>query len=385
MLEYQHRFIESKARNVALVGGRGVGKTRTGAHRILLHALREPGSYGVVAPTYTMLEDLDWAMVLQMADIMRIHIKPTKSAMRMQVANRSIIRFRSADQPKRLRGLSVHGLWIDEGGEIAEEAFKVLIPTVREGSHPWLATTLSPKGTQHWTYRRFGPEARRKNTEVIDRIPTDSNIFLDEMVRADLHADLDGTGVWARQELGGEWVDPDDVEWAAQHWGEWVLVDSLPHQRLTRRVIAVDPSLGHGPKSDYSAIVAVGVADGLLWVEADLARRPPHQLIADTLVMADRWRPNAVGMEAVAFQEVLVQELIRQRQVPWPVFGIKQDASKPMRIRRLGPAIIRRELRIADTPGGRLLYQQLRSWPMADHDDGPDALEMAIRLLTEVA
>jgi hypothetical protein len=30
--------------------------------------------------------------------------------------------------------------------------------------------------------------------------------------------------------------------------------------------------------------------------------------------------------------------------------------------------------------GGRLLVEQLRDFPCGDHDDGPDALEMAVRL-----
>jgi hypothetical protein len=32
------------------------------------------------------------------------------------------------------------------------------------------------------------------------------------------------------------------------------------------------------------------------------------------------------------------------------------------------------------SPGARLLIEQLRDFPCGDHDDGPDALEMAVRL-----
>jgi phage terminase large subunit-like protein len=44
---------------------------------------------------------------------------------------------------------------------------------------------------------------------------------------------------------------------------------------------------------------------------------------------------------------------------------------------------VRRELRVRNNPGGRLLVDQLMDFPNADHDDGPDALEMAIRLPME--
>ncbi len=38
----------------------------------------------------------------------------------------------------------------------------------------------------------------------------------------------------------------------------------------------------------------------------------------------------------------------------------------------------------ADCPSTKLLLHQLQEFPIADHDDGPDALEMALRLATEL-
>jgi hypothetical protein len=47
--------------------------------------------------------------------------------------------------------------------------------------------------------------------------------------------------------------------------------------------------------------------------------------------------------------------------------------------------VINRELRFkADSPGCRLLVDQLMDFPLADHDDGPDALEMCVRLPLEL-
>lgn len=37
-----------------------------------------------------------------------------------------------------------------------------------------------------------------------------------------------------------------------------------------------------------------------------------------------------------------------------------------------------------DSAGARLLVEQLRDFPNGDHDDGPDALEMAARLTAEL-
>ena len=56
-----------------------------------------------------------------------------------------------------------------------------------------------------------------------------------------------------------------------------------------------------------------------------------------------------------------------------------------MRIRRLTPYLAQGRVRFkGDSPGARLLVEQLRDFPLADHDDGPDALEMAVRLAAEL-
>jgi len=41
--------------------------------------------------------------------------------------------------------------------------------------------------------------------------------------------------------------------------------------------------------------------------------------------------------------------------------------------------------RFGDSPGCRLLLDQLGEFPRGDHDDGPDALEMAVRAINGLA
>jgi hypothetical protein len=64
---------------------------------------------------------------------------------------------------------------------------------------------------------------------------------------------------------------------------------------------------------------------------------------------------------------------------------MSNGVAKVARIRRLSQYVINRELRFkADSSGCRLLVDQLMDFPLADHDDGPDALEMCVRLPLEV-
>jgi len=68
-----------------------------------------------------------------------------------------------------------------------------------------------------------------------------------------------------------------------------------------------------------------------------------------------------------------------------PVYPIDNTANKQVRIRRLGTYLAQRKLRFKSrSPGTALLIQQMRDFPVGDHDDGPDALEMALRLMIEL-
>lgn len=155
--------------------------------------------------------------------------------------------------------------------------------------------------------------------------------------------------------------------------------------------MALDPSKGaDSRRGDYSALVWLGIdRRGLIYVEADLARRPTPEIVAGGVERFGLFRPDLFGVEVNQFQELLAGEfesefrrrgLLGVRPVP-----IDNRVSKQVRIRRLGPYLASRRLRFrAGTPGTQLLVEQLREFPVADHDDGPDALEMAIRLAAEL-
>jgi len=115
------------------------------------------------------------------------------------------------------------------------------------------------------------------------------------------------------------------------------------------------------------------------------------QIVRKTVLFCDAKKPDYVGIEAEQFQELLVHEFRRQCgerfALRWPIYQMRsQGISKVARIRRLSQYIINREFRFrADSPGCRLLVDQLMDFPFAEHDDGPDALEMCTRLPLQVS
>lgn len=148
---------------------------------------------------------------------------------------------------------------------------------------------------------------------------------------------------------------------------------------------ACDPSLGkHGTRGDPSAIL-IGARDretGILdVVEADIRRRLPDTIIENVIAYQQQYKCLKFGIETVQFQEFLRSELVRRsaaRHIPVPAVAIQNHADKALRIESLQPHCANGLIRLS--PNHATLLQQLRHYPNADHDDGPDCLEMLWRI-----
>ena len=186
-------------------------------------------------------------------------------------------------------------------------------------------------------------------------------------------------------------INPELCEWPESYFDETIWFDAWP-ANLAVKTMALDPSKGSDARrGDYSALVMLGVdRQGMLYVEADLARRPTPQIVAD----GAEWYPP------------LPARRVRRRGQPVSgpagrgVRGGVPPAGHPRRPARgrsttaptswCASAGWGRTWRRAGcgsraaVPGTRLLVEQLRQFPVGDHDDGPDAAEMAIRLAAEL-
>jgi predicted phage terminase large subunit-like protein len=192
------------------------------------------------------------------------------------------------------------------------------------------------------------------------------------------------------REKQGSPVDPAVCEWPESYFADDIWFAEWPTE-LVVRAMALDPSKGRDARrGDYSAYVLLGMdRQGVIHVEADLARRPTPQMVADGVALAARFRPMAFGVEANQFQELLcgefAAELARQGMSHLVPAAIHNQTNKQVRIRRLGPYLSQRRLRfMSRSASTRLLVDQLRDFPAGAHDDGPDALEMALRLAEDV-
>ena len=182
----------------------------------------------------------------------------------------------------------------------------------------------------------------------------------------------------------------DAQEWPDSYFDDHVWFDTLPERRKVR-VLVLDPSKGKDARrSDYSAYIDLSIGfDGLLYVDANLARRGTPEMVDDGVEIFMRTNPDAFGCESNAWQDLLCGEFGRAFTAagvtaaePW---AINNNTPKQVRIRRLGPLLAQKRIRFKrNSPGVLLLIAQLRDFPDRHaHDDGPDALEMAYRLATQ--
>jgi len=143
-----------------------------------------------------------------------------------------------------------------------------------------------------------------------------------------------------------------------------------------------DPSMGKTARRGDPAATLVGGYDrvhGVLdVVEALIARRAPDKQIEDIIGFQKAY-PGLLlwGVEAVAFQEFFRTELVKRSAVLGlhvPARAVMSSTDKDLRIESLQPHVANGLIRLHRNH--RTLLMQLQHWPEADHDDGPDALEM---------
>ncbi len=153
---------------------------------------------------------------------------------------------------------------------------------------------------------------------------------------------------------------------------------------------AIDPSLGKSNKArDPSAILVGGLNRKTMVldvVEADVCRRVPDLIIARAIDLQAEYGCLSWSVEAIAFQEFLYTELIKragQRGIAFPAVPGPTGRDKNLAIMSLQPHVANGLIRLHRSQN--TLIEQLKFYPEADHDDGPDALEMLHRIATQFA
>jgi phage terminase large subunit-like protein len=276
----------------ALAGGRGSGKTRTGAevtHRVTKIVPR----IILIAPTgpdlrETMVEGVSGIMATSPPDKMPIW-EPSKK--KLTWPNGCVAQGFSAEEPDRLRGPQSGFVWADEPAHYpsVEEVWDNMLFGLRLGKSPKVVATTTPKPTKWMKALLADPMT------VTHRVSTYANLDnLADTYKRTVIDRYEGTRI-GRQELHGEVLQ--DVEGALWTWDMFEWIDVAPP--LKRVVVAVDPAGTANKRSDLTGIIVIGVGyDDVLYVLADYSGRYSPGQWADRAVAAfDEFSADSIVAE----------------------------------------------------------------------------------------
>ena len=337
-----------------LLGGRGSGKTRTGAETIRGWAANIPKSrWALVSST---LSDVREVMIEGESGL--LSILPTDALWggsretayqsgrpQLKLANGAILRGFSSETPSRLRGPQFHGWWGDEpaawrDSHIAPEDPAHLDTTL---SNLLFANRLPAAGWQNRGIMTGTPAAvpmlsgrgglpgllTGYEATVIQRMSSRDNLGNLSPFYRRLVSRLHGTRL-GRQEIEAELLT--DVEGALVRGGWIIVAKPPPLDQFMRIGIGVDPAGSHRMTSDETGIIVGGLDSiGRGWVLADLSGRWTPGEWRDIVARAwEQYKPDAVIAER-NFGGDLVEENLRNLSKPLRVVGVHAARGKAIR------------------------------------------------------
>jgi predicted phage terminase large subunit-like protein len=262
-------------------GGRGGGKTWTGAHTLSEWITQNPGrDWAIVAPTYGDARDVcvEGPSGLLAALGLPKGYKPwNRSLGELNLPGGGTVYIDGADDGAlRIQGKNLAGLWADEVGlwkqwKTAWEesiAFAVRIDPAR------IIATGTPKRGHPLVKRLMGDDTVAKTVvRTMDNVANLSQTAVDELLRR-----YEGTEL-GRQELEGDilgdvpgaLVKRDQIQYGAAPKRYNDRQELVPD--YTRIVVAIDPAGTYGPDSDETGIVVGAVRESLGFVLDDLSGR----------------------------------------------------------------------------------------------------------------
>ncbi len=264
-------------RNWLILGGRGAGKTRSGAEWVKALALgifepmfRRCRRIAIVAPTY---HDARTVMIEGVSGLLAVHQdeerpKYEPSRRLLTWPNGSIAQVFSAEEPDSLRGPQFDAAWCDElaNWKRGEEVWVNMQMALRLGETPLAAITTTPRPTKLIRELMKDADTVVTRSRTLDNAGYLAATFLNDMLKR-----YGGTRL-GRQELEGELIDDDPDALFRRDTLEQYRVRTPPP--LKRVVVAVDPPASAGEKANACGIVCVGLGeDGRCYVLDDCSAR----------------------------------------------------------------------------------------------------------------
>ncbi len=360
-----------------LMGGRGAGKTRAGAEWVRALATGDAPVSPIAIVGQTITEAIA-VMVKGESGLLRVHPpdeRPTLRGASLHWPNGAEAMILSASDPDRFRGPQFAAAWCDEVAKWpdAEAAWDMLQFGLRLGERPQQLATTTPRPTRLLKRLLADP------LTAVTRMKTDDNrhlagSFLSAVVKR--YRDT----VLGRQELDGELID--DLPGAL--WSR-SLFHAPGGEAAQRIVVAVDPPVSSGLRSDACGIVVAGrVGEGaVVLADLSLERATPLTWARRAVDAFETFGADAIVAEVNQGGD-LVQSVIAQIDPRVQVRPVRATRGKWVRAEPVA-ALYARGL-IAHVPGLTALEDEMCAFGADGMSGGhsPDRVDALVWAITEL-
>jgi len=372
-----------------VLGGRGAGKTRTGAEWVKGMALGHPPFADMRTERIALLGETQGqvrdVMIEGVSGLLAIHTRwerPTwqPSLRRLQWPNGAIGQVFSAEDPEGLRGPQFGAAWSDELAKWPnlQECWDMLQFGLRLGDHPRQIVTTTPRPLALIKRLLGDPHV------AVSRARTRDNQFnlAAEFVRTVTEA-YGGTRL-GRQELDGEIVE----ESPGALWTRAMIEAAREREPgpLARIAVAVDPPASSSQRADRCGLVVAGVdGDGVGHVleDATLAGARPHEWAEKAVALYRRHEADALVVEVNQGGE-MVESIIREVDAGIPVLSVRATRGKYLRAEPVAALYAQGRVRHAGTYPA--LEDEMCSFGPRGLEGGrsPDRLDALVWALTHL-
>ena len=372
-----------------ILGGRGAGKTRTGAEWVRGMALGLPGfskrPMTRIALVGETLEDVRSVMIEGESGLLAIHPKHQlphfESSKRLLTwPNGSIAQMFSGNRPDGLRGPQFEAAWCDElcKWRYPQETWDMLQFGLRLGEKPRQIITTTPRPIA------LLKQLVASDGTIVDRSKTDINKAFLAAGFVERIVEQYGNTRLGRQELDAEILDDRiDALWHRTQLDELRCKD-VPE--LKRIVVAVDPPVTSHAKSDACGIIVAGLCEGgrgYVFSDQTLKKASPLEWARAAVNAYHRFEADRIVAEVNQGGE-MVETVIRQVDRSVAITSVRATRGKYIRAEPV--AALYEQGRVRHVGSLPLLEDELCDFGPGGLTSGksPDRLDALVWALTDL-
>jgi len=362
---WQAQFLRSRSQRIVLNCSRQSGKSTITAILALWEAIHRPRSTVVLdSPSLRQSQEL----MLKFSEFLGLVDRNVKldsdTKLSVRFANGSRVLALPGSE-KTIRGISAVTLLIlDEAAGIPDELYGAVRPMLAV-SRGRLVLMSTPRGEQGFFYETWAKSIGWEKIEVPwQQCPRIDPAFIEEERR-------ERGSAWVAQEYECQFI----AAGATRIQRSWLKYEDRAPAGLNI-AMGIDLAISEKETADYTAGAVLGrdPAGSLHVLDVQRIRGSFSQQIEFIKQLAAKWRPGVVGIEDVAYQKALIQQLSAETHLN--VRGIKPISDK---VSRFAPLEARYELgQVYHVRGLPQEFEaELLSFPIGAHDDMVDSLAYA--------